>query len=123
MEKTYNIQQVSKITGLSAHTLRYYEKIGLLDEVSRDEKGYRQYRESDLSWLNFLIRLRVTEMPIHKMKQFSDLRSQGDSTIAARRELLEDHRENVIEQMQQMQKYLGNIEDKISHYKKLERDR
>ncbi|GLV67234.1 hypothetical protein Bmyc01_59030 [Bacillus mycoides] len=66
----------------------YYEKIGLLNEVSRDINGYRQYSDADISWINFLIRLGVTGMSVTEMKFFSDLRGQGEPTISARRELL-----------------------------------
>ncbi|WP_308737511.1 MerR family transcriptional regulator [Paenibacillus sp. AR247] len=88
MENQYTIQQLSQKTGLSVHTLRYYERIGLLEGVPRDEHGYRLYRESDLLWVEFLMRLRGTGMPISEMKRFSDLRSEGDSTITERREML-----------------------------------
>jgi DNA-binding transcriptional MerR regulator len=97
MEKMiFTIQQISNITGLSVHTLRYYEKIGLLNKVDRDVNGYRRYTKSDISWINFLIRLRVTAMPVSEMKQFSDLRNQGDTTIRLRLELLENHQKNVL---------------------------
>lgn len=121
MEKgIFTIQQISNITGLSVHTLRYYEKIGLLNGVDRDVNGYRQYKESDISWINFLIRLRVTGMSVSEMKQFSDLRSQGDSTISLRRELLEKHQKNVLEQLKDLQNNLFKIEEKINYYKDLE---
>lgn len=119
-KKIFTIQQISNITGLSVHTLRYYEKIGLLNRVDRDVNGYRQYTESDISWINFLIRLRVTGMPVCEMKQFSDLRSQGDSTISLRRELLENHQKNVLEQIIELQDNLYKIEEKILYYKGLE---
>lgn len=119
-KKIFTIQQISNITGLSVHTLRYYEKIGLLNRVDRDVNGYRQYTESDISWINFLIRLRVTGMPVCEMKQFSDLRSQGDSTISLRRELLQNHQKNVLEQIKELQDNLYKIEEKIHYYKGLE---
>ncbi|MGB8461132.1 MAG: MerR family transcriptional regulator, partial [Priestia megaterium] len=96
MENLFSIQQVASMTGLSTHTLRYYEKIGLIKNVQRDQTGYRQYTDFDLAWIQFLIRLRVTGMPMLKMKQFSDLRQQGDSTITARKELLEEHYKDVL---------------------------
>lgn len=116
----FTIQQISNITGLSVHTLRYYEKIGLLDKVERDVNGYRQYTESDISWINFLIRLRETGMPVSEMKQFSDLRSQGDLTVGLRRGLLENHQKNVQEKIKNLQNNLHKIEEKINYYKKLE---
>lgn len=120
MENIFTIQQISKMTGLTVHTLRYYEKIGLLNGVNRDKNGYRQYSEADISWIHFLIRLRVTGMPVTDMKLFSDLRSQGESTISARRELLEVHQHKVLEEMKALKDNLSEIEKKIDYYKKME---
>ncbi|AWB43441.1 MerR family transcriptional regulator [Paenibacillus sp. CAA11] len=122
MDKHYTIQQISQITGLTSHTLRYYEKIGLLDGVARNESGYRKYRESDLLWIDFLIRLRETKMPISEMKQFSDLRSQGEATIKERRTLLELHKNKVIKQIEDLKENLLKIEHKITYYKTLEEE-
>ncbi len=66
MENLFSIQQIASMTGLSTHTLRYYEKIGLIKNVQRDQTGYRQYTDVDLAWIQFLIRLRVTGMPMLK---------------------------------------------------------
>lgn len=122
MENQYTIQQLSQKTGLSAHTLRYYERIGLLEGVPRDEHGYRLYRESDLLWVEFLMRLRGTGMPISEMKRFSDLRSEGDSTITERREMLEAHQTHIHEQMRVLRDHLRSIDDKIVHYKGMEKE-
>ncbi|AUZ28720.1 MerR family transcriptional regulator [Bacillus subtilis] len=120
MEKFYTIQQISNITKLSVHTLRYYEKIGLLREVRRDANGYRKYTESDISWINFLIRLRITGMSMTDMKRFSDLRSQGESTVNQRLQLLKLHQKNVLEEMDGLRNNLMKIEEKIDYYKSLE---
>ncbi|PJZ02149.1 MerR family transcriptional regulator [Bacillus vallismortis] len=120
MEKLYTIQQISNMTKLSVYTLRYYEKIGLLREVRRDENGYRKYTESDMSWINFLIRLRTTGMSITDMIRFSDLRSQGESTVKKRLELLEMHQKNVLEEIEGLKDNLTKIEAKIDYYKLLE---
>jgi DNA-binding transcriptional MerR regulator len=121
MEKMiWTIKQVSEITSLSVHTLRYYEKIGLLTDVDRDQNGYRLYSESEIAWIHFLIRLRATGMPVAEMKKFSDLRSQGDSTIRMRRELLESHQQNVADQIKYLQEHLCKIDEKIDFYKELE---
>ncbi|WP_090676178.1 MerR family transcriptional regulator [Paenibacillus tianmuensis] len=120
MEKLLAIQNISSITGLSTYTLRYYENIGLLSGVERDENGYRKYSEADILWINFLIRLRNTEMPISEMKKFAELRRQGNSTVSARRELLEAHQKNVRRQIKDLENNLKKIDEKINHYKGLE---
>ena len=120
MENLFSIQQVASMTGLSTHTLRYYEKIGLIKNVQRAQTGYRQYTDFDLAWIQFLIRLRVTGMPMLKMKQFSDLRQKGDSTITARKELLEEHYKDVLGKIEELELNSQRIEEKIAHYKKLE---
>jgi len=120
MENLFSIQQVASMTGLSTHTLRYYEKIGLIKNVQRAQTGYRQYTDFDLAWIQFLIRLRVTGMPMLKMKQFSDLRQKGESTITARKELLEEHYNDVLGKIEELELNAHRIEEKIAHYKKLE---
>ncbi|PFW76057.1 MerR family transcriptional regulator [Priestia aryabhattai] len=120
MENLFSIQQVASMTGLSTHTLHYYEKIGLIKNVQRAQTGYRQYTDVDLAWIQFLIRLRVTGMPMLKMKQFSDLRQKGDSTITARKELLEEHYKDVLGKIEELELNSQRIEEKIAHYKKLE---
>lgn len=120
MENLFSIQQAASMTGLSTHTLRYYEKIGLIKNVQRAQTGYRQYTDVDLAWIQFLIRLRVTGMPMLKMKPFSDLRQKGDSTITARKELLEEHYKDVLGKIEELELNSQRIEEKIAHYKKLE---
>lgn len=120
MEKLLTIQQMSTLIGLSTHTLRYYEKMGMLEGVVRNEQGYRCYSEADILWLRFLICLREMDMPISEMKQYSDLRSQGTSTVHERRKMLEVHQVKVREQLKQLKANLHKINDKIHYYKKLE---
>lgn len=120
MNNEYTIQQAAALSGLSAHTLRYYEKIGLLDGVRRDVSGYRRYTDNDLAWIDFLLRLRATGMAIHDMKAFSDLRSRGDSTVSQRRALLEEHRKSSLERMRQLQENVRKIEEKIGVYSQME---
>ncbi|WP_316684063.1 MerR family transcriptional regulator [Ralstonia holmesii] len=87
------IAQVAEATGLSTHTLRYYERIGLLDSVQRRDNGHRVFRTEDMRWLEFLLRLRDTGMPIAQMQEYAALRRQGDSleSVSARQRLLESH--------------------------------
>ncbi|WP_328591353.1 rhodanese-like domain-containing protein [Brevibacillus migulae] len=122
MEKPLTIQQIANVTGLSVHTLRYYEKMGLLEGVARNEHGYRQYSEADLSWIDFLLCLRDLGMTISEMKYYSDLRSQGASTLNPRRQLLEAHHEKVTTQIKALEQNLHKIKEKIILYKRLEEE-
>ena len=86
----YHIQEFAALTGLSADTLRYYEKEGLL-APARDGNGYRIYSESDAAWLAFILRLKETNMPLAQIKAFARLRAEGEATLAARYALLLAH--------------------------------
>lgn len=114
------VTEVAQQTGLSAHTLRYYERVGLLGPVARGEDGHRRYAEADLAWLAFLLRLRTTGMAIRDMQRFAALRREGDATIGSRRELLEHHRDEVLARVEELQADLRSITDKITHYERLE---
>ncbi|UOY87892.1 MerR family transcriptional regulator [Bacillus glycinifermentans] len=107
------------MTKLSAHTLRYYEKIGLLPDIRRDQNGYREYTESDISWVHFLLRLRETGMSIENMKTFSSLRSQGHETAEKRRDMLKIHRRKIAEDIGKLQANLEKIDGKIDYYESL----
>jgi len=114
------IEQVAERSRLSPHTLRYYERIGLLDPVGRAESGHRRYATKDLAWLEFLTRLRATGMPIRHMQEFADLRRRGDTTIAERRVLLEIHQQTVQAHIEELQRNLGAITQKIEDYHQME---
>ncbi|MEQ9618973.1 MAG: MerR family transcriptional regulator [Deltaproteobacteria bacterium] len=121
MNKPLKIKDVSELTGLSKHTLRYYEKIGLIDQVKRRGDGHRYYSENDVAWIEFLNRLRVTGMPISRMKTFADLRRKGNSTAGERREMLENFKDDLYQRLTDLSKHLEAIEKKIKHYKELEK--
>jgi DNA-binding transcriptional MerR regulator len=114
---TFNIQQAATTCKVSAHTLRYYERIGLLPTIARDSNGYRQYSEYDLGAVNILLRLRDTGMPIQGMKQFATLLAQGDSAIPERLELLEQHQKAVHQRILELQTNLEVIDTKINLYR------
>jgi DNA-binding transcriptional MerR regulator len=116
------IQQVSALTHLSEHTLRYYERIGLLDPIHRASSGHRRYSTQDIAWIEFLTRLRTTGMSISKMQQFAALRRQGDHTVPERRLLLEVHRDEVQAKLDELQHNLSEIQQKIQLYKTLEQN-
>jgi DNA-binding transcriptional MerR regulator len=120
MDDELTIQQVAELTQLSSHTLRYYERIGLLAPVDRAPNGHRRYSRQDIAWIEFLTRLRATGMPIRQMQQFATLRREGDETIARRRMLLETHQQTVQQQIDELSQNLSIIQAKIQHYKALE---
>lgn len=120
MEKLLTIRQVAAVTGLSVHTLRYYESLGLLCSIDRNENGYRCYSSADITWIEFLTRLKATGMSIAKMLEIAELRRQGDSTLTARRILLEAHYKEVQKNMLELQNNLNLLADKIVTYKEME---
>ncbi|MEB3213448.1 MAG: MerR family transcriptional regulator [Leptolyngbyaceae bacterium] len=120
MQTNLSIQDVAAITQLSPHTLRYYERIGLLVPIERGSNGHRRYSSQDIAWIDFLIRLRATGMPIREMQQFAELRRQGDRTFAQRRQLLETHQHHVLQKVEELKQNLNVIQDKIQHYHSLE---
>lgn len=121
MEPELTIQQVAEATGLSVHTLRYYERCHLIAPVGRSANGHRRYSANDIRWIQFLNKLRLTGMPIRQMQQYAELvRSQPDTGFHQRRQLLEAHRQTVLDQIQQLQDNLAVIDWKIQHYGELE---
>lgn len=119
-EAALTIQEVAERTGLSTHTLRYYERAGLIRPVDRASSGHRRYSEEDLGWIGFLKKLRATGMPIREMKLYATLMWQGDHTAGARRRLLERHHERMQLKLQEINDCLSCIEWKIAHYKEFE---
>ncbi len=120
MEPPLSIEEAAQRTGLSAHTLRYYERVGLIAAVTRAAGGQRRYAAADLAWLAFLTRLRTTRMPIQKMRLFAQLRSSGDATVPARRQMLQTHLAEVQADISAMQQAAQALQDKIVHYQALE---
>ena len=113
------IGQLSEITSLSAHTLRYYERIGLLNDVERTESGRRYYNLSHLGWLDFVMRMRSTGMAIPEIIHYAELAEEGDSTTQTRLDLLENHQVELETQIENLQRDLQVLKDKIAYYKSL----
>lgn len=109
--------EVSQKVGLSAHTLRWYEQMGLLDPVPRDSAGRRRYRERDVERLNLLTKMRATGMSVRDMVRYIELVREGGSTLPARLALLEEHRIGVLRQIDDLQRDLSVIDRKISIYR------
>jgi len=112
------IAGAAEAVGVSAHTLRYYERAGLmLDPVGRTAATHRRYTDEDLSWIVLLTRLRGTGMPIRRMREYADLVRAGEGNEQERLALLEAHRAAVLEQLEQVQRSLAAIETKIDFYR------
>lgn len=110
------IGELAKRTGLSAHTIRYYERIGLLPNAPRDGSGQRDYDASILVWIEFLGRLKTTGMPIRDMLRYAHLRERGLETQKDRQLLLEEHRDKVRAHLGDLQACLAVLDTKIAGY-------
>ena len=110
------IGEISKRTNLPESTLRYYEKKNLI-RVKRDENGRRDYIESDVEWIKFIRRLKETGILLRDIQYYSELRYKGNSTMLERLNILYEHRNYVLEQMNKWNEYLKNLDEKIEFYK------
>lgn len=110
------IQEVSEATGLSTHALRYYERIGLIHPIEREENTRRLYTEDDIGWIDFLLKLRATGMSIKEMQKYAELQRQGDVTLPERVEMLKSLRDNVEARMSELNEHLKLICYKIEFY-------
>ncbi|MCI1002938.1 MerR family transcriptional regulator [Ochrobactrum soli] len=110
------IGELAKRSGLSAYTIRYYERIGLLPFADRDQSGQRDYDASILTWIEFLDRLKMTGMPIREMLHYAALRERGVGTEAERGALLEQHRHRVHAHVAKLQACLVVLDTKIAGY-------
>ncbi|MDP5239246.1 MerR family transcriptional regulator [Uliginosibacterium sp. 31-16] len=117
MDTQLTIQHVAASTGLSPHTLRYYERIGLIHDVARDAGGRRRYTPADMDWLRFLMRLRETGMSIADMLHYAELRRQGTSTHAERGLMMETHLARVEAEIAHLQELASFVADKVRWYR------
>ena len=112
----YSIHEVCERTGLSAHTLRYYEKEKLLPSVRRSPGGFRQYTEEDMEALGMICCLKNTGMSLQDISRFMTLAREGDQTLRERCELLKKHRDTVLRRMEEMQRYLDKVTWKVNFF-------
>ena len=110
------IAEVSKRTGISTDTLRYYERMGLLPHVRRNERGVRDYDETDLARIRFIKCMRSAHVSIEALVECMALFAQGDATLEARKDILVEQREIVRERIAAMQEGLDRLDYKIAHY-------
>jgi len=110
------VAQMAKVTGVSGHTLRYWERAGLIDGVARSDGNQRRYHAGDVEWMEFLLRLRGTGMSISDMRRYAELRAQGPGTVPARRDLLGEHHARLRDQISTLQAHERALKDKIDIY-------
>jgi DNA-binding transcriptional MerR regulator len=110
------IGELARRSGLSAHTIRYYERIGLLPFAERDGSSHRDYDASILVWIEFLGRLKTAGMPIRDMLRYASLRERGVETEAERCEMLQRRREAVRAQVAELTACLLVLDTKIAGY-------
>jgi DNA-binding transcriptional MerR regulator len=113
----YTPREAVQKTGFSLDTLRYYERIGLLDGVDRTAGGQRVFSDDDLGWLEVLRCLRDTGMPIALMLRYAELARGGDETFAERAELLEEHHRDIEQRIGALRAEQSRIGDKINWYR------
>ncbi len=113
---SYTIKEVATLFNISAHTIRYYEKEGLLPFVSRSKSGVRKFTESDIRIFATVCCLKNTGMPIKEISKYIDLVMKGASTIEEREKLLLAHRKEVVRQIEALKDNLKQIDLKIETY-------
>lgn len=109
-----SVAQMTETTGISGHTLRYYERAGLVQRVTRTPGGQRRYQPGDIEWIRFLRRLRETGMAIAQMRHYAELRAHGDTTIQERLELLKEHQREVRRQIARLRSHDRALTDYLN---------
>ena len=114
----YRIADVAKMTGLSAYTLRYYEKEGLLPFVERTASGIRDFNEQDLEWITIITCLKNTGMPIRDIRTFLQWCAEGDSTLDQRLAMFTEHKKRAEKKLRELERSMERINHKIWYYTK-----
>lgn len=112
----YSIGEFSRLTCLGIHTLRYYEQENLI-LPNRKSNGHRCYSENDVTWIQFIKRLKDTKMPIKEIQKYAKLRASGDPTMPLRMEMLIKHRGILKNEIEKLQEHLNKLDNKIEFYK------
>lgn len=113
-----SIGELARATGLTPHTLRFYEAQGILRPAGRAPSGHRRYRETDIVWLEFVLRLKATGMPLAEIRRYAELRMLGETTVASRLTMLERHRARLAEELEALSRCSEALDDKIALYRR-----
>jgi DNA-binding transcriptional MerR regulator len=117
LERELSVAEAAHQAGVSAHTLRYYERVGLLAPVERNGSGHRRFSAEELGWVEMITRLRATGMPIRRIREYAELVWAGEGNERDRLALLEAHREHVLERLAEIERNLELIDFKIDLYR------
>lgn len=112
----YTINKAAEQTGITAHTIRYYEKEGIIPPIKRSESGIRLFSEDNLFWLEMVSCLKKTGMPVSDIKRIVALSMQGDATIPERKRILLAHKKVIRQQIEALEESMRNIDIKIRYY-------
>lgn len=112
----YTTKQAAEKMSLSVYTLRYYDKEGLLPFIARDNVGNRFFTENDMEWLEVICCLKNTGMSIKQIKKYIEWCFDGDETLEIRKQMLIEHRQEVLKQINELKHNLEKIDCKIAHY-------
>ncbi len=119
---SYSLKYVVENLDVSANTLRFYEREGILKNISRDSNGRRIYNDQNIEWLNFIRSLRLTGMPIVKIKEYVELYELGDETFLQRKEMMMEHKLEVQKKLYENLKHLEVISYKVAMYELQEKE-
>jgi DNA-binding transcriptional MerR regulator len=116
-ERELTVAEAAREAGVSAHTLRYYERAGLLETVERNGSGHRRFTPEDLEWVVMITRLRATGMPIRRIREYAELVWAGEGNERERLAIMEAHRDEVLERLAEIERHLELIDFKIDLYR------
>jgi len=113
------IGELAQLSGLTTHTIRYYESVGVIKPSGRAANGHRRYHSNDVVWLEFVLRLKLTGMPLAEISVLLDLRLQGDTTLQPRLTMLKLHRARLVAKMDELTECANVLDEKIRTYRKM----
>lgn len=113
---SYTIHEVAQKMGISTYSIRYYHDHGMLPFVQRDENNNRVFSDDDLEWLNIIVCLRATGMPVERIQHYLDLVQEGETTVPERYDMMKAQQERTLSEISDLQKHLSTINFKVDHY-------
>ena len=117
LERELTVAEAAHEAGVSAHTIRYYERAGLLAAVERNGSGHRRFTAQDIDWLVMITRMRATGMPIRRIREYAELVWAGDGNERERLAIMEAHRDEVLGRLAEIERHLELIDFKIDLYR------